>query len=79
MDESDSRFKLFAFNLIAAIVAGVWYFMSRPSTTEAIDETVDVFVPDAEEFNRRMSHIDEARRVADLVNSRQAPASKDPD
>ena len=79
MDESDGRFKLFVFVLIAAIVAGVWYFMSRPGTIEAIDKTVDVFVPDAEEFNRRMGHIDEARRVADLVNSRQAPASQDPD
>ena len=79
MDESDGRFKLFAFILIAAIVAGVWYFMSRPGTTKAIDETVDVFVPDAEGFNRRIGYIDEARRVADLVNSRQAPASKDHD
>ena len=37
-----------------------------------------MFVPGPEEFNRRTSHIDEARRVTDLINERQARALEQP-
>ncbi len=78
-ESSDGRFRLVGFILILAIVVGVWYFISRSSTKEAIDETVDVFVPGPEEFNRRTSHIHEARRVTDLINDRQARALEQPE
>jgi len=35
-----------------------------------VDETVDVFVPDAQEFKRRTDAIDEARRLVDQLNAR---------
>ena len=71
MDErSNGKGPLVGFILIAAVAVGIWYFMSRPSTVEAVNETVDVFVPDRQEFNRRTSVIDEARQVTDLINSR---------
>ncbi len=57
--------------LVVAVIAGVWYFMRQSGVTEAIDRTVDVFVPDVEEFNRRMDSIDQAQQVTDLINSRQ--------
>ncbi len=75
MDEpTDGRNRFIAFIVIVATIIGVVYFMRQPSTREAIDETVDAFVPAPEQFERRMGSIDEARRVTDLINARQTRA-----
>ncbi len=72
MDEhSDGTKRFLLLILVVAVIAGVWYFMRQSGAIEAIDKTVDVFVPDAEEFNRRMDSIDQAQQVTDLINSRQ--------
>ncbi len=70
-DRSDGTKRFLMLILVVAVIAGVWYFMRQSGVTEAIDRTVDVFVPDVEEFNRRMDSIDQAQQVTDLINSRQ--------
>ncbi len=72
MDDSENRGGgLIVLVVIAAAVAGGVFLWQRSGASEAIDETIDVFVPDREEFDRRTSHIDEARRLTDLINARQ--------
>ncbi|MCH8006809.1 MAG: hypothetical protein IH888_11365 [Planctomycetes bacterium] len=72
MDEhSDGTKRFLLLILVVAVIAGAWYFMRQSGAIEAIDKTVDVFVPDAEEFNRRMDSIDQAQQVTDLINGRQ--------
>ena len=72
MDDSESRGGgLIVLVLIAAAIVGGVVLWQRSGASEAIDETVDVFVPDREEFDRQMSHIDQARRLTDLINARQ--------
>ena len=71
MDDSGERKPaLFVVILLVIAVAGAWWFFQRPATVEAIDETLDVFVPDAEEMERRMDYIDQARQLVDTINSR---------
>ncbi len=73
MDEhSDGSKRLIVIILIVAAIAGVWFFMQRPETSHAVDETLDVFVPDQAEMERRLNTVDQAREVTDLINSRQA-------
>ena len=57
--------------MLAAGIAGGWFLYQRSGASEAIDETLDVFVPDREEFQRRTSVIDEAQRLRDVINARQ--------
>ena len=72
MDDSENRGGgLIVLVVIAAAVAGGVFLWQRSGASKAIDETIDVFVPDREEFDRRTSHIDEARRLTDLINARQ--------
>ncbi len=72
MDDSESRGGgLIVLVLIAAAIVGGVFLWQRSGASEAIDETVDVFVPDREAFHRRTSPIDEARRLTDVINARQ--------
>ncbi len=72
MDDSESRGGgLIVLVLIAVAIAGGVFRWQRSGASEAIDETVDVFVPDREEFDRRTSYIDEALRLTDVINARQ--------
>ena len=72
MDESSSekRTGLIVLFLIVVVIAGAWFLVQRSGALEAVDETVDVFVPDAAEMERRTSAIDEARRLTEVLNSR---------
>ncbi len=73
MDEhSDGSKRLIVFILVVAAIAGAWFVIQRSGTLEAVDETLDVFVPDQPEFERRLHAIDQAREVTDLINSRQS-------
>ncbi len=74
---SDNKKGLIAFVLIVIAIVGACYFFQRSGAAEAVDETVDAFVPSPERFERRMDAIDDARRVTDLVNARQAQAPND--
>lgn len=71
MDESSSGRKggLILLILVAAAIVGGWFLM-RQGAIEAVDETVDVFVPDADEMDRRTGYIDEARRLTEAINAR---------
>ncbi len=60
--------------LVVIAVVGTWFIHHNTSAREAVDETVDAFVPDAEEFERRMGHIEEARQLTDAINARHARA-----
>ncbi|MHC5024255.1 MAG: hypothetical protein ACYTGG_10155 [Planctomycetota bacterium] len=75
-ERSGNKSGLVLLFLTAVVIAGAWFFFQRSgageATAAAIDETVDVFVPDAQEFERRTKPIDEARRVTDAINARQA-------
>ena len=62
--------KFVVFLLIAAVVAGLWQFMHRPATTEAIAEGVDLAVPTARQFSARLDAVEQARQVRDAINSR---------
>lgn len=75
MEERSNGKRLLVFVLIVAAAVGAWCFLRQSGAGEAIDETLDVFVPDKQEFNRRTAPIDQARQVTDLINSRQAGAS----
>ncbi len=66
--EGGGRFVVFL--LIAAVVAGLWQFMRRPATTEAIEEGVDLAVPTARQFNARLDAVGQAKLVRDALNSR---------
>lgn len=72
MDESSSekRTGLIIVFLITVAIAGAWYVVQRTGAVEAINETVDVFVPDAAGMDRRTSYIDRARELTDALNSR---------
>jgi hypothetical protein len=65
--EGGGRFVVFL--LIAAVVAGLWQFMHRPATTEAIEEGV-IAVPTARPFNAPLDAVEQARQVRDAINSR---------
>ena len=78
-ERSDGTKRFLMLILVVAVIAGVWYFMRQSGVTEAIDRTVDVFVPDVDEFNRRMDSIDQAQQVTDLINSRQTFVNEQPD
>ena len=70
MDDRDSRFRPIAIVIIVVATAVAWFWFTNPEVTQAVDETVDVFVPDAQEFKRRTGAIDEARRLVDEINNR---------
>ncbi len=73
MNESSNGSKrLIAIILITITIAGAWYVIRQSGTGAAIDETVDAFVPGPETYQRRLSNIDKAREVTDLINSRQS-------
>ncbi len=70
MDDRDSRFRPIAIILVVVGAVAVLLWFNRTEVTHAVDETVDVFVPDAEEFERRTSAVGEARRLVDQLNTR---------
>ncbi len=70
MDDRESRFRPFAIIFVVVVAAAVLFWFNRTEVTHAVDETVDVFVPDAEEFERRTGAIDESRRLVEQLNSR---------
>ena len=75
MDErSEGNGRLIAIVVIVLGIAGVWYFLSHTGTREAVDETVEAFVPGPERIERGMNSIEESRRLTDLINARQAQA-----
>ncbi len=71
MDESSSenRTGWIIMFFIAVVIAG-WYVVQRTGAVEAIDDTVNVFVPNAVEMDRRTSYIDKARELTEMLNSR---------
>ena len=69
-DLNDNRFRPIAIILVVVVASVAWFWFTRPEVVQAVDETVDVFVPDAQEFKRRTGAIDEARRLVDQLNSR---------
>lgn len=73
MDDRDreSNSRPIVIVVVIALAAAAWLWFSRPETTQAINESVDVFVPDAESFQQRTSVIDEASRLVDELNSRR--------
>ncbi|MHC4220380.1 MAG: hypothetical protein ACYSU7_18215 [Planctomycetota bacterium] len=73
-EESPNRTRLIAFVLICLAVVGGWFFLSRSGARAAVDETIGVFVPDAEQMDRRKGAVDEARLVTDRINARQLQA-----
>ncbi len=79
MDEhsGEGAKRLLLLVLIAAVIAGAWYFLRQPGPAQAIDETLDVFAHDAEELDRRTSAIDQARQVTEQINSREQAGRKD--
>ena len=75
MDESSGgRTRRIALVLIVIVVVGAWYFFQRPSVRETAEATVDAFVPGPQELERRMGHIEEARRLTYVINARQEQA-----
>ncbi len=70
MDDRDSRFRPISIVVVVVVTAAAWFWLTRPEVTQAVDETVDVFVPDAQEFKRRTGAIDQARRLVDEINTR---------
>ncbi len=80
MNESSNGSKrLIAIILIIITIGGAWYFMRQSGAGAAIDETVDAFVPGPESYQRRLSNIDKAREVTDLINSRQSFPRNEPE
>ncbi|MHC4101759.1 MAG: hypothetical protein ACYTFF_19055 [Planctomycetota bacterium] len=73
-EESEGRGRLIAIVVIMIAVAGVWYVLSHSRAGEAVDETVEVFVPGPAGLERRMGYIEESRQLTDLINARQAQA-----
>ena len=73
MDDRDreSNSRPIVIVVVIALAAAAWLWFSRPETTQAINESVDVFFPDAESFQQRTSVIDEASRLVDEINSRR--------
>ena len=73
MDDRDreSNSRPIVIVVVIALAAAAWLWFSRPETTQAINESVDVFVPDAKSFQQRTSVIDEASRLVDEINSRR--------
>jgi len=70
MDERANRFRPIAIVVVVVATAVAWFWFANPDVTQAVDETVDVLVPDAQEFKRRTDAIDEARRLVDQLNAR---------
>ena len=70
MDDRDSRFRPITIVVVVVVAAVAWFWLSRPEVIQAVDETVDVFVPDAQSFEQRTGAIDEARRLVDQLNAR---------
>ncbi len=70
MDDREGRFRPISIIAVVVVTAAAWFWLTRPEVTQAVDETVDVFVPDAREFKRRTGAIDEARRLVDELNAR---------
>ncbi len=78
MDErSEGGGRFIAFLLIAAVAVGLWLFMRRPATTEAIEAAIDPFVPTARQLDARLDAVERARQVTDAINARSqhAPAA----
>jgi hypothetical protein len=73
-EQSEGPGRLIAIVVIVIAVAGVWYALSRPGTGEAIDETVEVFVPGPEGLERRLEYVEEARQLTGVIHARQARA-----
>ena len=65
MDESSSekRTGLIIVFLITVAIAGAWYVVQRTGAVEAIDETVDVFVPDRRAQLAIVARLEPARFV----------------
>ncbi len=70
MDDRDRQFRPITIVVVMVVVAAAWFWFTRPEVTQAMDETVDVFVPDAQTLERRTGAIDEARRLVDEINTR---------
>lgn len=72
MDEQDSKKgALVLLFVIAILILGAGYVHRHSDARKAVEQTVDVFVPDAEEFNRRTAPVDQARQLADAINAGQ--------
>ncbi len=69
-DLNDNRIRPIVIIIVVVVTAVAWFWFTNPKVTQAVDETVDVFVPDAQEFKRRTGAIDQARRLVDEINSR---------
>ncbi len=57
MDDRDSRFRPIAIVIIVVATVVAWFWFTNPEVTQAVDETVDVFVPYVQEFERRTSAV----------------------
>ena len=75
-DSSERKGGLIVLVLIGLAVVGAWFILQRSGAQDAVDETVDVFVPDAESFEERTRPIDEARRLTNVINARQTQGSE---
>ena len=73
-EESPNRTRLIAFVLICLALIGGWYVLSRSGARTAVDEAAGVFVPGADEMERRMDYVDEARVLTDAISTRQLQA-----
>ncbi len=71
MDDRDGRFRPITIVVAVVVAAVAWFWFTRPEVTQAVDATVNVFVPDARTLERRTGAIDEARRLVDELNARQ--------
>lgn len=69
-DRTDNRFRPLVIIIVVVVAAVAWLYFNRAGVTQAADETVDVFVPDAQAFERRTGPVNEARRLVDEINSR---------
>ncbi len=60
MDErskANSR-RFIAFLLVTAVAAGLWLFLRRPATTEAIEGAIEPFVPTAPLLDVRLDAVE---------------------
>jgi hypothetical protein len=67
---ADGGAKFAVFLLVAAVLAGLWQFVRRPATSEAVAQAAEPVVPTARQSDRRLDAVEQARQVRDAVNAR---------